>query len=250
MEVIRNGLKGSGELPGQLHMTKVAKKLYMQATGADDPVIRQKLLISAYAYAASEENASGHLAVTAPTLGACGVVSSIVMYHYENGVDKQRLISGLAVAGLFGDVIKTRASISGATGGCQAEIGTACAMAAALNAYISGLSNKLISYAAEIGMEHHLGLTCDPVGGYVQIPCIERNGIAALRSVDAAVYAKYLGELKDNKISFDMIVDTMNYTGKKLARELKETSLGGLALVLPLNGSAAPTDEDTKKAIQ
>jgi L-serine dehydratase len=162
----------------------------------------------------------------------------MVMYHYENGMDRRRLINGLAIAGLFGNVIKTRATISGATGGCQAEIGTACAMAAALNAYLAGLSNKLISYAAEIGMEHNLGMTCDPVGGYVQIPCIERNGVAALRSYDAAVYAQYLGSIRDNRISFDMVVDTMNYTGHKLARELRETSLGGLALALPVADKA------------
>ena len=112
-----------------------------------------------------------------------------------------------------------------------------------MNAYLLGLSNKLISYAAEIGMEHNLGLTCDPVGGYVQIPCIERNGLAALRSVDAAIYAKHLGTLRDNRVSFDMIVDTMSYTGSKLARELRETSLGGLAKVLPV-GDQGGQDED------
>ena len=141
----------------------------------------------------------------------------------------------MAVAGLFGNLVKTNATISGAVGGCQAEIGTACSMAAAFASYMEDLPLKAIECAAEIAMEHNLGLTCDPVGGYVQVPCIERNGIGALRSLDCMLYAKYLSHIKDNKVDFDMIVKTMNYTGQKIAMELKETSLGGLAEFVPLN---------------
>ena len=148
---------------------------------------------------------------------------------------KEKIIESLAVAGIYGNLIKTNASISGARGGCQAEIGAACAMAAAAISYLNDLPIGKTSYAAELAIEHHLGLTCDPVGGYVMIPCIERNGVAALRAMDAMLYAKHIGSIKPNKITFDMVVQTMKYTGKKLALELKETSLGGLALVMPIH---------------
>ena len=139
------------------------------------------------------------------------------------------------VGGVFGNVIKENATISGAIGGCQAEIGSACSMAAAALAYVNGLPLELIEYAAEIAMEHHLGLTCDPVGGYVIIPCIERNGAAVLRSIDAVMMAETVGKAKPNRVSFDMVVRTMNYTGKKIALELRETSLGGLATEININ---------------
>ena len=144
------------------------------------------------------------------------------------------IVKGLKLAGIFGNLIKENATISGAEGGCQAEVGAACAMAAAMVAYLRGLNDEQIESAAEIGIEHHLGLTCDPVGGYVMIPCIERNAVAALRAMDAAVLAQFITEVKKNIVSFDMVVDTMNYTGKKLPMELRETSLGGLAATVPL----------------
>ena len=232
---IENGLNSQGILPGELKLQKVANRLWKKAIECQDETVKQKLLISSYAYAAMEENAQGNMVVTAPTLGSCGVLSSILRFYYQKGFDKDILADGLAVSGLFGNLVKTNASISGATGGCQAEIGTACSMAAAFSAYLEGLSDKQIEYAAEIAMEHNLGLTCDPVGGYVQVPCIERNGQAALRSIDSMLYSKYLTEIRENKVSFDMIVQAMKYTGGKIAMELRETSLGGLAEVLPIN---------------
>ncbi len=144
-------------------------------------------------------------------------------------IPRKELIKALAVAGLFGNVIKHNATISGADGGCQAEVGSAGAMAAAAYGWVLELNNSLIEYAAEMGLEHNLGLTCDPVGGYVQIPCIERNGFGALRAIDAASYAKQLGYLRKNKVSFDSIVNVMKETGKDLNSAYKETSLGGLA---------------------
>ena len=230
IEVVDNGLKGEGYLPGKLHLQKVAKEIYEQSLEVEDPTVRQKLEITAYAYGAMEESSSGHTVVTAPTLGSSGVVCSLVNYYYRHGVSGETLIRALAVAGIIGNVVKTNATISGAAGGCQAEIGTACAMGCGFASYVEGLSSYQIDYAAEIGMEHNLGLTCDPVGGYVQIPCIERNGVAALRCLDAMNYARYIGKIRKNRVSFDMIVNVMKHTGKKIPVELRETSLGGLAL--------------------
>ena len=182
------------------------------------------------AHMVSEENASGHRIVTAPTCGASGVLPAVMYYCYKQlNISKKEIIKALAVAGVFGNVIKANATISGADGGCQAEIGSACSMAAAGYGWILELNNNLIQYAAEMGLEHNLGLTCDPVGGYVQIPCIERNGFGALRAMDAAMYAKQLGYLRKNKVSFDAVVRVMKQTGKDLNSAYKETSLGGLA---------------------
>lgn len=230
---IDNGLNATGYLPGPLKLKRVALSLYNEAKTCQDESIKAKLLLSSYAYSAIEENACGKTVVTAPTLGSCGVLSSVLYKYYISGYDFDKLVDGLATAGLFGNLIKTNASISGAVGGCQAEIGSATAMAASFASYLEGLPSKSIECAAEIAIEHNLGLTCDPVGGYVQVPCIERNGIGALRSIDCMLYAKYLGHIKDNIVSFDMIVETMKYTGQKIAMELKETSLGGLAEVVP-----------------
>ena len=230
LDVVERGLEGTGYLPGKLHLQKVAGEIYEQSLTAEDPTVRQKLEITAYAYGAMEESSSGHTVVTAPTLGSSGVVCSLVNYYYRHGVSEERLVRGLAVAGLIGNVVKTNATISGAAGGCQAEIGTACAMGCGLASYIEGLGSNQIDYAAEIGIEHNLGLTCDPVGGYVQIPCIERNGVAALRCLDAMNYARYIGGIRKNRVSFDMVVNVMKHTGKKIPVELRETSLGGLAL--------------------
>lgn len=205
--------------------------MYQQAINLPAGSERERLIISSFAYAVAEENASGNIIVTAPTCGSSGVVPAVLYYCYKVlRVNKTELIKALAVAGVIGNVIKTNASISGAAAGCQAEIGSACAMAAAAYALVLGLNNTLIEYAAEMGLEHNLGLTCDPVGGYVQIPCIERNGYAALRSMDAAIYAKQLGYLRKNYVTFDQVVKVMKETGHDLCAAYKETSLGGLAL--------------------
>ena len=229
IRVIDEGLTKEGYLPGELHLEKIARKIKRRAEKAEGNS-KERLMVSAYAYSAMEQSSSGETVVTAPTLGASGVVSALVKYYQDKGVSEEKLAEGLAVAGIIGNVVKTNASISGAIGGCQAEIGTACAMGAAMAAYLEGLGNSQIEYAAEVAMEHNLGLTCDPVGGYVQIPCIERNGVAVLRSLDAMEYAKYIGSFKQNRVSFDMVVSVMKHTGKRIPVELKETSLGGLAI--------------------
>ena len=232
---VERGLKREGTIPGKLQLPRVAKQMYTQAINLPAGSERETLILSSYAYAVAEENASGQTIVTAPTCGSSGVLPAILYYCYKQlNVEKPRLIKALAVAGVFGNVIKNNASISGADAGCQAEIGSACAMGAALYAWILGLNNSLIEYAAEMGLEHTLGLTCDPVGGYVQIPCIERNGYAALRAIDCAIYAKNLGYVRKNKVSFDAVVNVMKNTGHDLNKAYKETSLGGLALEFDL----------------
>ena len=232
---VERGLKREGTIPGKLQLPRVAKQMYTQAINLPAGSERETLILSSYAYAVAEENASGQTIVTAPTCGSSGVLPAILYYCYKQlNVEKPRLIKALAVAGVFGNVIKNNASISGADAGCQAEIGSACAMGAALYAWILGLNNSLIEYAAEMGLEHNLGLTCDPVGGYVQIPCIERNGYAALRAIDCASYAKNLGYVRKNKVSFDAVVNVMKNTGHDLNKAYKETSLGGLALEFDL----------------
>lgn len=233
---IQDGLSTDEIIPGKLQLKRVAKTMYTQALNTRREVEREKVLISSYAYAIAEENASGKTIVTAPTCGASGVLPAVLYYAYKQlNIPKTDLIKALAVGGLFGNLIKHNATISGADGGCQAEIGSACAMSAASYAWLLELNNNLIEYAAEMGMEHNLGLTCDPVGGYVQIPCIERNGFAALRAIDAAIYAKQLGYIRKNRVSFDAIVQVMYETGKDLATPYKETSLGGLAKAVKLS---------------
>ncbi len=227
---VERGISSYSMIPGKLKLSRVARTMYMQALNTRNPSERERVMVSSYAYAVAEENACGHTIVTAPTCGASGVLPAVLYYAYkQSGIPKEEIVKALAVGGLFGNVIKYNATISGADGGCQAEIGSACAMTAASYAWLLELNNSLIEYAAEMGMEHNLGLTCDPVGGYVQIPCIERNGFAALRAMDAAIYAKQLGYIRKNKVSFDTIVKVMYETGKDLATPYKETSLGGLA---------------------
>lgn len=229
-QCVENGLNTQGVIPGRLGLKRVAKMMNGQALNTQKESDRERLFVSSYAYAVSEENACGHTIVTAPTCGASGVIPAVLYYCFKHlKMEKKDLVKALAVGGLFGNVIKQNATISGADGGCQAEIGSACAMAAAGYAWLLELNNSCVEYAAEMGMEHNLGLTCDPVGGYVQIPCIERNGFAALRSMDAAFYAKQLGYIRKNKISFDAVVKVMYETGKDLNSAYKETSLGGLA---------------------
>lgn len=236
LKTVKRGLDRTGNLPGLLEVQRIAKSLHLQAENQDSEPSRNRLKVLSYAYANNEENASGGMVVTAPTCGSSGVMAALMMhFYYDLGYSKQKLVQALMVGGMFGNIVKMNATISGAVGGCQAEIGTACSMAAAATAYLNNLSLKQIEYAAEIAMEHHLGLTCDPVGGYVIIPCIERNGAAALRALDAAFMAEHLGSIKDNKVSFDMVVRTMNYTGKKIVLELRETALGGLATELRID---------------
>lgn len=229
-QAVEEGLKQSGTLPGKLHLQRVARSIHQHALNTRECNDRKRLLISAYSYAVTEQNAAGATIVTAPTCGASGVIPAILYYYYRNvNMAIEDLIPVLCVMGLVGNVIKKNATISGADGGCQAEIGSACAMGAAGVAWILELNNSLIEYAAEMGLEHNLGLTCDPVGGYVQIPCIERNGFAALRAVDSAMYAKQLGYLRKNRVSLDAVINVMKNTGKDLNAAYKETSLGGLA---------------------
>lgn len=236
IDSVKKGLSKTGRLPGKLNLDRVAYALYESASACDNEADRDALLLQSYAYAASEQNASGGIVVTAPTMGSCGVLPSLV-YHYaiDKKIPKKVIFNGLKVAGLIGNLIQENATISGAKAGCQAEVGAACAMGAAFCACCDRLSNEQIECAAEIGLEHHLGLTCDPVMGYVMIPCIERNAVATTRAVDAARLAKYLRNVKKNRVSFDMVVKTMNLTGKKLPMELKETSLDGLAVVVMEN---------------
>lgn len=231
---VEQGLSKDGVLPGTLKLPRVAKSLHKKALHAKSAIEKEKLLLCSYAYAASEENASGCITVTAPTLGSSGILPSLVYYHYRDlKYSRECIRNGLKVAGIFGNLIKENATISGAQGGCQAEIGAAVSMGAAMSAYFRGLTTSQIEYAAEIGIEHHLGLTCDPVGGYVMIPCIERNAVGVLRALDSALLAQNISDLRDHKVSFDMVVHTMNYTGKKIPIELRETSLGGLASIVP-----------------
>ena len=233
-KTVDTGLNTTGILPGKLKMERIARSLLTEATTCEGSE-KEKLLLSAYAYAASEENAAGGTTVTAPTLGSSGLLPSLLYYYYYDcKMQREQLVNGLKIAGLIGNLIKCNATISGAQGGCQAEVGAACAMGAAMVAYLMGLSMEQIEYAAEMGIEHHLGLTCDPVGGYVMIPCIERNAVCALRAIDAAILAKHLRKVHKNRVSFDMVVETMNKTGMKLPIELKESALGGLASVIKI----------------
>ena len=185
-------------------------------------------MVCAYAFAVSEENASGGTIVTAPTCGACGVLPAVLYYAQERkNFSDEQIVNALATAGLIGNLIKTNASISGAECGCQAEIGSACCMATAALSELNGLSLGQIEYAAEGAMEHHLGLTCDPICGLVQIPCIERNAVAAMRAINASSLAYFLSDSR--KISFDLVVQTMYETGKDLRKPYRETAEGGLA---------------------
>lgn len=223
-DVVNRGLNCEGLLNEELKYYRVANKLYKKCEKKNDYLV-------SYSYAAMEENAAGGLMCTAPTLGACGILTSLMYYlRFNKNESIEHLCDMLAIAGVFGNCIKKNASIAGSTGGCQAEVGTACAMASAAIAFHYGAELNTIEYAAEMGIEHFLGLTCDPVMGYVIIPCIERNAVSILRAYDCAYLAEQLNNVKDNAVSFDSVVHAMNYTGSKIANELKETSLGGLSL--------------------
>lgn len=224
---IELGLDKEGVLPGPIHLRRKAPTYFIRAEGYKD-VLRTRGMIFAYTLAVSEENAGGGTIVTAPTCGSCGVLPG-VLYHLRkvyNFSDK-RIIRSLATAALVGNVVKHNASISGAEVGCQGEVGVACAMTAAAANQLMGGSPSQIEYAAEMGLEHHLGMTCDPVCGLVQIPCIERNAYAAARALDANIYALYTDGL--HRVSFDQVVRVMKQTGKDLPSLYKETGEGGLA---------------------
>lgn len=227
-EAVAHGVQQTGILPGGLDVERRAKILYDGIVENEGDEIRENRLVCAYAFAVSEENAAGGTIVTAPTCGACGVLPAVLKYSQERkGYTDEEIVNALATAGLIGNLIKTNASISGAECGCQAEIGSACCMATAALAELRGLSLGQIEYAAEVAMEHHLGLTCDPICGLVQIPCIERNAVAAMRAINAASLAYFLSDSR--KISFDLVVQTMYETGKDLHRSYRETAEGGLA---------------------
>ena len=225
---IRTGLEAQGELHGGIGTQRKARYLYRQKHIDESEETKTNRLICAYAFAVSEQNASGGEIVTAPTCGSCGVVPAVLRFlQNKRGFTDTQIIRALATGGIVGNLIKTNASISGAECGCQAEIGTACAMAAAAAAELFELDLDQIEYAAEMSIEHHLGLTCDPIMGLVQIPCIERNAIAAMRALNAVNLADFLADSR--KISFDMIVDTMYETGKDLKVMYRETAEGGMA---------------------
>lgn len=228
MDEIDRGLVTSGELPGKLHIQRRAKDFLVSKYKDESEVGNSFRLMLAYAFAAAEENASGGIVVTAPTCGSCGVLPSVLKF-YKSKYKKSRkdVINALAVAGIIGNVIKYNASLSGAEAGCQAEIGSACSMTAAAYAYLKQLDIRGIECAAEVAMEHSLGLTCDPVGGYVIIPCIERNGVAAIRAVTAGRLAEYAHG--SSTVHFDHVVETMYQTGKDMKKAYRETARGGLA---------------------
>ncbi len=225
---VEDGLSKDGILPGGLNIIKKAKHLYSQGGEKENPELKRNRLISSYALAVAEENADNGTIVTAPTCGASGVLPAVLYYYYKDvGFSEEKIISALGTAGVVGNVIKTNASISGAECGCQAEIGSACSMAAAAICELYDLSVDQIECAAEVAMEHNLGLTCDPVCGLVQVPCIERNTMAALRAISAFGIAYYLADMR--KMSFDAIVKTMYETGRDLNSKYLETSIGGIA---------------------
>lgn len=228
-KAIRDGLQADGELFGGLNVQRKAKQLYNHRHMDELEQTRENRIVCSYAFAVSEQNAScsGNI-VTAPTCGACGVLPAVMKYTQDKrNFSDNDILHALATGGIIGNLIKTNASISGAEAGCQAEIGTACSMAAAALAELYGMELDQIEYAAEIAIEHHLGLTCDPVNGLVQIPCIERNAVAAMRAINAVNLANFL--YGSRKISFDLVVQTMYETGKDLSSRYRETSEGGLA---------------------
>ena len=226
---VNEGLQQEGVLPGGLNVQRRAKMLLSDRSD-ETRQTRKDRIVSAYAFAAGEQNAAGGTVVTAPTCGASGVLPAVFMYakHQQGFCDKD-ICKALLTAGIVGNVVKTNASISGAECGCQAEIGTACAMAAAALAELYGMTLDEIEYSAEVALEHQLGLTCDPIGGLVQIPCIERNAVGAMRAINAVSIANFLADSR--KISFDTVVAAMYETGRDISENYRETSVGGLAKV-------------------
>lgn len=226
---VERGIEAEGVLPGGLGVRRKAVTYYVHAAGYNSN-LKSRGLVYAYALAVSEENASGGKIVTAPTCGSSGIVPAVLYHlHTSKNFTEKRILRALATAGIFGNVVKTNASVSGAEVGCQGEVGVACAMAAAAASQLFGGSPAQIEYSAEMGLEHHLGLTCDPVCGLVQIPCIERNAYAAARALDANLYAAFSDG--HHSVSFDRIVEVMKQTGHDIPSLYKETSQGGLAVI-------------------
>ncbi|MFA8299254.1 MAG: L-serine ammonia-lyase [Hyphomicrobiales bacterium] len=231
---IKRGIDTEGTLPGDLNLARKAASYYVKSSTYKKS-LRSRALVFAYALAVSEENAAGGLVVTAPTCGSCGVLPSVLYLAQKNhSFTDSKIYKALATAGLIGNLVKTNASISGAEVGCQGEVGTACAMASAAALQLFGGTTAQIEYAAEMGLEHHLGLTCDPVCGLVQIPCIERNAMAASRALDSNMYAVLSDGV--HTVSFDKVVTTMKETGHDLPNLYKETSEGGLATQINRRG--------------
>ncbi len=228
-ESVERGVNHEGRLPGPLNLQRKAPTYFVKAKGYK-PNLQTRGLVYAYALAVSEENASGGTIVTAPTCGSCGVMPG-VLYHLAkgHGFSDEKILHALATAGLIGNIVKENASISGADVGCQGEVGVACARASAAACQLFGGSPSQIEYAAEMGLEHHLGMTCDPVCGLVQIPCIERNAFAATRALDCNLYASFSDG--KHRVSFDRVVEVMKQTGHDLPSLYKETGEGGLAKV-------------------
>ena len=225
------GLEDEGILPGGLSVKKKAKALFQNQHIDESAETRENRMVCAFAFAVGEQNASGEQIVTAPTCGAAGVLPAVLYYQQQkNKYSDEQIIQALITAGVIGNLIKTNASISGAECGCQAEIGSACAMAAAALGEVFSLSIDKIEYAAEIAIEHHLGLTCDPICGLVQIPCIERNAVAAMRAINAISLASFLWDSR--KISLDKVIRTMKETGRDMLTPYKETSEAGLAKIV------------------
>ena len=225
---VEEGLSKTGELPGPLHVHRKAKFLHEQVPVNKHAELVESQLVCSYAYACSEQNADNGTVVTAPTCGSCGVLPAVLYYlKHKRKLPLEKVVRALGIAGLFGELAKRNASVSGAECGCQAEIGVACSMAAAAAGYAFGYNTDQIEYAAEVALEHHLGLTCDPICGLVQIPCIERNAVAAMRAINAANIAYFLTGTRN--ISYDMVLKSMYYTGLDMNQRYRETSEGGLA---------------------
>lgn len=228
-ESVERGVNHEGRLPGPLNLQRKAPTYFVKAKGYK-PNLQTRGLVYAYALAVSEENASGGTIVTAPTCGSCGVMPGVLNHLAKgHGFSDEKILHALATAGLIGNIVKENASISGADVGCQGEVGVACAMASAAACQLFGGSPSQIEYAAEMGLEHHLGMTCDPVCGLVQIPCIERNAFAATRALDCNLYASFSDG--KHRVSFDRVVEVMKQTGHDLPSLYKETGEGGLAKV-------------------
>ena len=232
MEASRaNGISKTGELPGDLHVQRKARQMYLNMRNSRDGKKDVLLNVAISSFAVAEENASGGIIVLAPTCGSAGVLPGAIQYLKMKNYSRKDIVEGLCVAGLIGIIVKTNASVSGAECGCQAEIGVACAMSSAMIASVLGYELDYIAQAAEIAMEHSLGLTCDPVDGYVQIPCIERCAVYAMKAITCATMAKIIPS-QQSKVNFDVSVRTMFETGKDLNEGYRETSISGLARIL------------------
>lgn len=232
MEASRSrGIEAKGELPGNLHVKRKAREMYLNMRNAKDGKTNIHMNMAISSFAVAEENAAGGIVCIAPTCGSAGVLPGVITYLKMKNFSRKEIIKGLAIAGLIGIIAKTNGSVSGAECGCQAEIGVACAMGAAMVAFMKGLNDNDVAQSAEIAMEHSLGLTCDPVGGYVQIPCIERCAMFALKAVNAATLAKLI-PADIAKVTFDQSIQTMYQTGKDLKQGYRETSLAGLAKLI------------------